>query len=328
MREQSAKGPFQTLPGIRVGHASDFKGLTGCTVILCPEGAVCGVDVRGSATGTRDLTTCQPGHLVDRVHAVFLTGGSAFGLDAAGGVMKYLEARKAGFPAGPVRVPIVPAAVIFDLGVGSSAARPDARMAMEACRRATTTVVYGSVGAGAGATVGKLFGIGQAMKGGVGFAGLEFCRKVKVQALVVVNAFGDVMDPENGETLAGTLKAKKSSELSGTELQMLKGNNRHRFGAANTTLVVIMTNAKLDKLQATKVAEMAQDGVARAIRPAHTRFDGDVVFALSAGTRRTDLNTLGAAAAGVTAQAIVHAVKAAKGLGGVPSYQDIRKSVA
>ena len=172
MRKQSAKELYKTLPGIRVGQASDFKGLTGCTVILCPKGAVCGVDIRGSATGTRDLTPCDPGPLVDRVHAVFLTGGSVFGLDAASGVMKYLEARRVGFPAGPVRVPIVPAAVIFDLGVGYSEARPDTRMALEACRKATTDVAVGSVGAGTGATVGKLYGLAQAMKGGVGFASL------------------------------------------------------------------------------------------------------------------------------------------------------------
>ena len=328
MREQSAKGPFKTLPGIRVGHASDFKGLTGCTVILCMEGAVCGVDIRGSATGTRDLTPCDPGHLVDQVHAVFLTGGSAFGLDAASGVMKYLEAHKVGFPAGRVRVPIVPAAVIFDLGVGSSEARPDTRMALEACRNATTDIVVGSVGAGTGATVGKLYGIAQAMKGGVGFGSLRFSRGHMVQAIALVNSFGDIADPENDSILAGTRKSRRSLELAPTEAQMLKGVHRRGFGVNNTTLIVLMTDVRLDKLQATKVAQMAQDGMARTVRPAHTQFDGDLIFALSVGSKRTDLHTLGTAAVEVTARAIVNAIKIAKGLGGVPSYQDIRKSVA
>jgi L-aminopeptidase/D-esterase-like protein len=327
MRKQNARELFRALPGIRVGHASDFTGLTGCTVVLCPKGAVCGVDIRGSATGTRDLTPCDPGHLVDRVHAVFLTGGSAFGLDAASGVMKYLEARRIGFPAGPVRVPIVPAAVIFDLAMGSSEARPDARMAARACRKATTHVVVGSVGAGTGATVGKLYGVAQAMKGGVGFASLEFGRAVKIQALAVVNAFGDVVDPNNGTILAGALKSKRYFELAGTKEQMLRGVGGQKLGALNTTLVVICTDAHLGKLQAAKVAQMAQDGMARAICPVHTQFDGDLIFALSVGTKRTDLNTLGTAAAEVTARAIVNAVKSAKGLGGVPSYQDMRKSV-
>jgi len=328
MHKKGAKELFRALPGIRVGHASDFTGLTGCTVVLCPRGAVCGVDIRGSATGTRDLTPCDPGHLVDRVHAVFLTGGSAFGLDAASGVMKYLEAHKVGFPAGSVRVPIVPAAVVFDLSVGSSAARPNTVMALEACRIATTYVVVGSVGAGTGATVGKLYGIARAMKGGVGFASLDLFRAVRVQALAVVNAFGDVVDPKDGALLGGARKSEKSFELAGTKEQMLRGACRQRFGTVNTTLVVIFTDAQLDKVQATKVAQMAQDGMARAICPVHTQFDSDLIFALSVGTKRTDLNTLGTAAAEVTASAIVNAVKTAKGLGGVPSYQDMRKSVA
>lgn len=325
---QTSKKQFRTLPGIRVGHASDSQGLTGCTVILCPGGAVCGVDIRGSASATRDITPCEPGHLVEQVHALFLTGGSAFGLDAAGGVMRYLEAQKTGFPAGGVRVPIVPAAVIFDLGVGSSRARPDTRMALDACRKATTYVVSGSVGAGTGATVGKLYGMAQAMKGGLGFASLDFSGGATVQAVAVVNAFGDVVEPGIGAILAGARKSPRSGELANTEAQMLRGTSRRRFGATHTTLVVVMTNVGLNKLQATKIAQMAQDGMARAIRPVHTQFDGDLIFALSVGTKRLDLNTVGAAAVQVTAQAIVNAVKSAKSLGGVPSYQDLRASMA
>jgi len=315
----------KTLPGFRIGHASDFRGLTGCTVVLCESGAVCGVDIRGSAAGTRELAPCLPGHLVERVHAIFLTGGSAFGLDAAAGVMHYLESRGVGFPAGHSRVPIVPGAVIFDLNVGSAKARPHPGMAKRACRNARVEVTEGSVGAGTGATVGKLFGVEQATKGGVGFKSLAIAGGIVVQALAVLNAFGDVLDPASGKVLAGARGAPDSSEFVGTAEQMFKGQSRKTFGATNTTLVVVMTNAALTKLQATKVAEMAHDGLARAIRPVHTQFDGDLVFALSLGQKRADLNTVGTAAAEVTAGAIVRAVVTAKGLGGVPAAREFQQ---
>jgi L-aminopeptidase/D-esterase-like protein len=315
---------LKTLPGIRVGHASDFRGLTGCTVVLCESGAVCGADLRGSAAGTRELAPCLPGHLVEHVHALFLTGGSAFGLDAAAGVMEHLESRGVGFPAGRLRVPIVPGAVLFDLNLGSARARPDRGMALWACRKATSRVAEGSLGAGTGATVGKLFGIQQATKGGIGFQSLTIAHEIAVQALVVVNAFGDVVDPRTGSVLAGARVARDSARFAGTAQQMLAGKIRKSFGAAtNTTLAVVMTNAALTKLQATKVAQMAQDGLARAICPAHTQFDGDLVFALSLGNKKADLNTLGTAAAEVTARAIVRAVQTAKGLGGVPACSDL-----
>ncbi len=314
----------RTLPGIRIGHASDFRGLTGCTVVLCESGAVCGVDIRGSAAGTRELAPCLPGHLVDRIHAILLTGGSAFGLDAARGVMKYLEARGIGFPAGKTRIPIVPAAVVFDLNLGSAKARPDEGMALSACRTASRFVVEGSLGAGTGATVGKLNGVACATKGGVGFQSRLLSGGVMVQALCVVNAFGDVLDPSTGEILAGARASPASFDFVGTAERMFQGEVRKRFGATNTTLVVVSTNAALDKLGATKVAQMAHDGLARAIRPVHTQFDGDLVFALSLGKKRADLNALGTAAAEVTAQAIIRAVKNARGLGGVPSWSEIR----
>ncbi len=327
-RLEGGKHQGRTLPGIRIGHASDFRGLTGCTVILCEAGAVCGVDIRGSAAGTRELAPCLPGHLVDRVHGVLLTGGSAFGLDAARGVMQYLESRGVGFAAGRNRIPIVPAAVIFDLNLGSATARPDPGMAKWACRKATVTVVEGSVGAGTGATVGKLFGIAQATKGGIGFDSLALPNGVVTQALAVVNAFGDVIDPTRGEVIAGARISPGSPQFANTEKQMFQGKIRKGFGATNTTLVVVMTNAVLDKVEATKVAQMAQDGMARAVRPVHTQFDGDLVFALSLGQKRADLNTVGAGAAEVTAHAIVRAVQTAKGLGGAPSFQELetRKS--
>ena len=290
MSRRDPKAPPRTIPGIRVGHASDFHGLTGCTVILCEGGAVCGLDVRGSAASTRDPDPCRPGHLVDRVHAIFLTGGSAFGLDAAAGVLEYLESRNVGFPAGSARVPIVPSAVIFDLGLGSSKARPDPGMAKWACKNATTSVIEGSLGAGTGATVGKIFGIAQACNGGVGFASLSLHGSLVVQALAVTNAFGDVLDPAKGRVIVGARVAPDSHELADTTKRMLEGTVPDRFETHNTTLIVVMTNAILTKMQATKLAEMAQDGLARAIRPVHTIFDGDLVFALSTGKRSADLN--------------------------------------
>jgi L-aminopeptidase/D-esterase-like protein len=319
------KDRLRTLSGFRIGHASDFRGLTGCTVVLCEQGAACGADVRGSATGTREMETCRPGHLVERVHGILLTGGSAFGLDAAAGVMRYLESRGVGFKAGKTRVPIVPAAVIFDLAIGSARARPDAAMALRACRNARQSVEEGSVGAGTGATVGKLEGLASATKGGLGFSALRLAGGVTVQALAVVNAFGDILDPGSGEVLAGARRAPRSVEFLGTTMAMHRGKIRKRFSGANTTLVVIMTDAALNNVQAAKVAQMSHDGMARAISPVHTMFDGDVAFALSAGSKRADVNAVGTAAAEAAAQAIVRAVQCARGLGGVPSVKDLAR---
>jgi L-aminopeptidase/D-esterase-like protein len=238
--------------------------------------------------------------------------------------MEYLEARGVGFPAGKVRVPIVPGAVIFDLHVGSSKARPSSRMAFQACRKASRKVVEGSVGAGTGATVGKLYGISRATKGGLGFSSRELPGEVRVQALAVVNAFGDVVDPRTGKVIAGARRSTASAEFAGTAKSMFAGGVSPGFGATHTTLVVVMTNAALDKVQATKVAQMAHDGLARAICPVHTQWDGDLVFALSLGRKRAEVNTVGTAAAEVTAEAIVRGVEAAQGLGGVPSWQELR----
>jgi L-aminopeptidase/D-esterase-like protein len=282
------------------------------------------VDVRGSAAGTRDLAPCLPGHVVERVHAIFLGGGSAFGLDAAAGVMTYLETRGVGFPAGSVRVPIVPGGIIFDLHLGSSKVRPSPRMALQACRSASQKIVEGSVGAGTGATVGKLFGIRQATKGGLGFSSQELRGGIRVQALAVVNAFGDVVDPGTGRVIAGARLSPNSAEFVGTIPTMFEGRVGRGFGATHTTLIVVMTNAELDKVQTTKVAQMAHDGLARAIRPVHTQWDGDLVFALSAGRKRADVTSIGSAAVEVTAAAIVRAVETAKGLGGVPSCRELR----
>lgn len=321
------------IDGLRVGHVSDFEGVTGCTVVLCgAEGAVAGVDVRSAAVGERELETLRPGHLVDRIHALLLAGGSAYGLEAATGVMRYLEEQGIGFDTGVARVPIVPAAILFDLGVGDARRRPDAAMGYEAAKRATSDAVEeGSVGAGTGATVGKLFGVKQATKGGVGSMTLELSQGVKVSALVVVNAFGDVRDPATGKILAGARVSENSTEFADTVAQMKRGIVRPAFGSpaaalSSTTLAVVATNAAFDRQGMTWIAAMAQNGLARTIAPVHTMFDGDVVFALSLGEKQADLNTVGTAAAEAVAAAIVRAVQTARSLGRVPAISDWKSS--
>src|SRR3990170_6642886 len=307
--------------GLRVGQASDQKALTGCTVILCEEGAVGGVDVRGSAPGTRETDLLRPMNLVQRVHAVLLTGGSAFGLAAADGVMRYLEERGIGLDTGipgVPRIPIVPAAVIFDLRVGDQRARPTAQMAYDACRRATTTVEEGNAGAGTGATVGKLLGAASAMKGGVGTWSVTLPGGVVVGALAVVNAFGDVLDDRTGQILAGARDpGGKGFVNMAKALQMAEFAPVLGIGE-NTTLVVVATNAELTKEEANWLARAAHDGLARVVSPAHTMYDGDTVFALSLGNAKASLVSLGAAAVEVAAEATKRGVRAAKGAGGVP----------
>ena len=291
------------IDGIKVGHATDTTARTGCTVVLCPAGATAGVDIRGAAPGTRETEALRPGHLVQKAHAVLLTGGSAFGLDAAGGVVKYLEAQNIGFPAGPVRVPIVPAAVIFDLAVGDAKTRPDAAMGYQACLHATNApVVTGVVGAGTGATVGKAQDVTPA-QGGIGSA----CRSLKsgliVAALTVVNALGNVVHPQTGEILAG---GTVDGEFVDITDRLLNADLAH---GTNTTIGVVATNAALSPAAAARVAEMAHDGMARAIRPAHTMFDGDTLFTLTTGAHTgSNVNTVGILAAEVVAAAIVNAV--------------------
>ena len=318
------------VPGIRVGHAQDEQALTGCTVILCEKGAVGGVDQRGGAPGTRETDALHPLHLVQQVHAVVLTGGAAFGLDSAGGAVRYLEERGVGFDVGVARVPIVPAAVLFDLGLGRADVRPDAAMGYQACLNASRKPpLEGNAGAGMGATVGKILGMGQAMKSGLGCASLEIRRGVVVGALVAVNAFGDIIDPQSGQTIAGARSPDQVEAKPGVKdyfagtlrvMQSLAGGPDLRFGRrGNTVIGVVATNARLTKEQANKVAQMAQDGLARTVRPAHTMLDGDTIFALSTGNRKVDVNTVGAFAAEVFAQAILHAVRAAQPAAGLPS---------
>jgi len=305
------------IAGIKVGHASDFDALTGCTVVLCEAGAVAGVDIGGAATGTQEFDTMSPLHVAGLVHGIVFAGGSAFGLEAASGVRRALEKKGVGFAMGSLRVPIVPSAILFDLGIGKSDVRPTREMGA-ACAAAATAgpVVEGCIGAGTGATVGKLFGMSRAMKGGVGSAGHQM-GSVKIAALAVVNAFGDVRDPRTGVLVAGARHSPASSELVDTERLMREGQEGGLSGG-NTTLVVVVTNAKLTKVSATRLAKMAQAGVLRALSPGHTMSDGDIVIALSVGNEASNLNVLGVAAADVVGQAIVRGVKTAKTLGGVP----------
>jgi len=313
------------IPGFLVGHASDSVGCTGCTVILCPEGTVGGVDIRGSAAGTRELDALSPLHLVPHVHGVLLAGGSAFGLDAAAGVMQYLEERGIGFDVQVTRVPIVPTAILFDLRLGDARARPDARMAYAACQQAADgPIAEGSVGAGTGATVGKLYGIGRAMKAGLGAAGLDLPGGVQVAALAVVNAFGDVCDPSTGRLLAGAREAPESLRLVDTAAAMRRGVTRQGYTAESTTLAVVATNARLTKAQATKMAQVAHQGLVRTIVPVHTTLDGDLVIGLATGMVEADVDVLGLAAADTVAEAILRAATKATALGGLPAWADLQ----
>ncbi|HVN07314.1 MAG TPA: P1 family peptidase [Bryobacteraceae bacterium] len=307
------------IPGIRVGHASNFDALTGCTVILCEAGAIAGVDIRGSASETSSIDTLQPGHVTGQAHGIVLTGGSAFGLETASGVRRYLEQQRIGFHAGPAIVPIVPCAVLFDLGFGKPGIRPTREMGETAAAAATADPVKeGAAGAGTGATVGKIFGIRQAMKSGIGSGQVELPGGVIVAALAAVNAFGDVRDPSTGRLIAGARRAPGSSELAGTVTVMKSGRLQGGFESRNTTLVVVATNARLSKVEAAKLAQMANLGVARTIYPVWTMFDGDTTFALSLGGAVADLNALGVAAAEAVQQAIVRAVQMAPSMGGLP----------
>ncbi|MBI2686899.1 MAG: P1 family peptidase [Acidobacteria bacterium] len=307
------------IPGILVGHATDLGALTGTTVVLCESGAVAGVDIGGAATGSQELDVLSPLHVTPMVHAITLAGGSAFGLEAASGVRKYLEQKGVGFPFGRVRVPIVPGVILFDLGIGKPDVRPTREMGEVAAAAAHAgPVVEGCVGAGTGATVGKLFGMGRAMKGGIGTHTVSVGKKgVLVSALVAVNPFGDVRDPDTGKLIAGCRRSAESRELIGSEKTILaSGGGANADG--NTTLCVVATNAKLSKVGATRLAKMAQAGVLRALSPGHTMVDGDIVIALSMGTHEEEMNVLGVAAAEAVGRAIVRGVTMAKGMGGVP----------
>jgi L-aminopeptidase/D-esterase-like protein len=309
------------ISGIRVGHASDYDALTGCTAILCDTRAVAGVDIRGSATGTEELGTLSPLHVTDRIHAVVFAGGSAFGLEACSGVRRHLEHRGIGFHTAYARVPIVVGAILYDLGIGKAAIRPTREMGEAAATAATDkSVVEGAVGAGTGATVGKVLGMSNAMKSGVGSWTVELDPNVRVSALAVVNAVGDVVDPATSRILAGTRKTPSSREFANSARLIMQGTPAG-FRHGNTTLVALATNAALSKVEATKLAQLGSLGMARAINPVNTMSDGDLVIALSIGTQRAGINALGIAAAEAVAQAIVRAVTQTSTQGGLPALR-------
>lgn len=324
MPETDLHDAITDVAGIRVGHWSDRDAATGCTVVLCEQGAVAGVDVRGAAPGTRETELLRPGHLVQKIHAVVLAGGSAFGLDAASGVMRYLEERGVGYPYAGAHIPIVPAAILMDLGIGRSDVRPEAESGYEACGAAKDgPVEQGSVGAGTGATVAKALGMERCLKGGLGSASERSQAGLVAGALAAVNAAGDIVEPGTGRLLAApradgggfvdTLAAARKGELWSPE------------SGGSTMLVVIATNAALDKEQANRLATVCHDGIARTVRPAHTMGDGDVVFTLATGELLIDplgYRTLEVLAARAVERAIVRAVDEAETLAGVPSARE------
>ncbi len=318
---------FSEIDDIRVGHAQDLKAATGCTVVLTEKGAVAGVDVRGGAPGTRETDLLNPANLVQEIHAVLLAGGSAFGLDAAAGVMQYLEENDVGYDVQVTKVPIVCGAALFDLTIGDSQVRPDRAMGYQACLNAGSDCDQGTIGAGTGATVGKILGMSRAMKGGIGCYALAV-EALQVGALVAVNCLGDVVDARSGAKLAGLLNANQQS-LADTEEWMIRSYaDQKNLFSGNTTLGVVATNARFNKGQMTKLASMAQNGYARSMRPAHSMYDGDTIFALSTGPIEADLSTVGLLAARVMERAIVAAVKSATSLCGLKVYADIQRSGA
>ncbi len=323
--QRPSSAGLAAVAGLKVGHYTMAGRPTGCTVVLAEGGAVGGVDVRGAAPGTRETDLLNPVNSVEKVHAVVLAGGSAFGLDSAGGVMRYLEERGIGLETGFGKVPIVPAAVVFDLNVGDPKIRPTADCGYRAAAAATAApAVEGNVGAGSGATVGKLAGPSRAMRGGLGVASIETPKGLVVAALVVVNTVGDVIDPATGRVVAGARTADGKS-LADVRTLIRSGTLAPPalFGR-NTTLAVVATNAALTKAQASRMAQLAHDGLARTISPAHTLFDGDTIFALATGRRQgePDMLTIGALAADAVAEAVVRAVRAATSIPGYPAAAD------
>jgi L-aminopeptidase/D-esterase-like protein len=323
-------GSITNVPGIKVGHYTLKARPTGCTVILCEDGAVAGVDVRGSAPGTRETDLLNPINMVQQIQAVVLSGGSAYGLDTAGGVMRYLEEGGHGFKIGALGVvPIVPAAILIDLGVGDFKIRPNADSGYKACVAATTNPVQeGNIGAGAGATIGKTYGQQFAMKAGVGSASVKIGNTgIVVGAIVAVNAVGDVVNPKNGKIVAGA-RAADGRGFRDAMTQIMHGYRVELQTAANTTIGVVATNAALEKVQMAKIAQMAHDGYARAINPVHTPSDGDTIFAMATGKSSVKVNhgMIGAIAAEVMSQAIVRAATRATSLPGLPAYRDFNKA--
>lgn len=316
------EGYITDVEGIIVGHDESLEAMTGCTVILCPEGATGGVDVRGSAPGTRETDLFKSEKMVDKVHGIVLSGGSAFGLDASSGVMKYLEEKGIGLDVGVTKVPIVSSAVIFDLHIGDFKVRPDFDMGYKAAKSATSKEDrQGNIGGGTGATIGKILGANNSMKAGLGSASIKIGDLV-VSALVLVNSFGDIYD--KGKQIAG-LYDYKNKQLLNT-MEIMRGMDLNLgFNVENTTVGVIGTNAILTKTQGNKVAEMAHNGFARSINPVHTMVDGDTIFTMATNKVESDINLVGSLAAEVMSKAITNGVVKARGYKGLYAYNDIKR---
>lgn len=332
-------GPTNSLidvTGLLVGHEQDEEALTGITVVLCPTGASAGACIRGGGSGTRETPLLDPLNAVEKIHGIALSGGSAFGLDAAGGVMSFLEEQGIGFDTGVARVPLVPQAILFDLAIGKSDVRPDKSMAYRACQNATSNPPsQGNVGAGSGATIGKFYGMDRAMKSGLGTASVCLTNGLTVSALVVVNAMGDVY--ENNQLIAG-LRTPDSTGLSSTFEAMMNAAGTRPMQdeeektllsfqeSFNTTIGVVATNASFNKTEMAKVAAIAHHGLIRAIRPVHTSVDGDTLFALSLGEFKASLDIVGEMASQAVEKAILNGVKKAVAAGGLPAWQDFQPS--
>ena len=322
----SRSGTITDVAGIEVGHTTDRERGSGCTVVLCRDGAVGGVDVRGSSPGTRETDLLRPTNHVSEVHAVVLSGGSAFGLDSASGVVRFLAERDIGYRAGSVTVPIVPAAILFDMGIAKHHVHPKAEDGYAACLNAGNGVVEeGSVGAGTGATVAKTKGLDHAIKGGIGTASVDMGNGITVGAIMAVNAVGGVYDPDTGDLVVGI--RNDHGGMDDPMEALLSGNDPATpppFGS-NTTIGVVATNATLTKEEANKLASIAHDGLALAVRPAHTMRDGDTIFAVATGTEAgsADMLRLGAAAVVCVARAIVRGVRCATGLDDIPSVHEL-----
>jgi L-aminopeptidase/D-esterase-like protein len=312
------------VPGIKVGNRENIEALTGCTVVLTEEGATCGVDVRGSAPGTRETDLLNPINLVDKVHAICLSGGSAYGLEAASGVMQYLEEKGYGLDVGVAKVPIIPSAVLFDLPFGDGRIRPDKIMGYEAASQAVKgNFPQGNFGAGCGATVGKIAGFEHCMKGGLGSASLHLENGLVIGAIVAVNALGDVRDPDSRRILAGSFDPESNKFID--SLEYMSNNQKvDVLPGTNTTIGMVAVNATLTKSEATKVAQVTQNAFARTIYPAHTMFDGDTIFAVATGGNTYSVDLISNMAAKVMEKAILKAIKSAEEVSGIPSFQSIK----
>lgn len=316
------------IEGIKVGHASDFEAITGCSVILFENPATAAIDLRGGGTSTRQIDSLLSHNTFGKIHAVMLTGGSGYGLDASSGVLKYLEERNIGLEVGRgLVVPSVPTAVIFDLGIGDGRIRPDAQMGYEACIKAKSSEIEeGSIGVGTGATIGKLMGVRQATKGGIGTLSYKLRSGVTIGVLVVVNAFGDIVSAESGEIIAGVRDSEEGHKFPGTVNLFKQGIIRRADSYQNTTLAVVITDANFSKSELLRISNIAQTGLAKVISPVHTVQDGDVVISVSSGDKKEDVNLVGIIAAELTQKAIIRAVEQSTSLGDIPCSRDLKKN--